>query len=67
MKTKWPLFASMFLLLVVFVPACAQTADEIIGKHITAIGGADNWKKINTIKKVASVFPVVLRYPLLLR
>ncbi len=30
--------------------AQAQTADEIIGKHIDAIGGADAWKKVNTIK-----------------
>ncbi len=32
----------------------AQTADEVIQKHVTAIGGVDNWKKINTIKMVAS-------------
>jgi hypothetical protein len=27
----------------------AQTADEIISKHISAIGGADNWKKVNSM------------------
>lgn len=27
----------------------AQTADEIITKHIEAIGGADAWKKVNTM------------------
>jgi hypothetical protein len=26
----------------------AQTADEIISKHVAAIGGADNWKKVNS-------------------
>ncbi len=25
------------------------TADEIVSKHIEAIGGAENWKKINTV------------------
>jgi hypothetical protein len=28
--------------------AQAQTADEIVSKHIDAIGGASNWKKINS-------------------
>jgi len=29
----------------------AQTADEIVSKHIDAIGGAGNWKKITSIRK----------------
>jgi hypothetical protein len=33
----------------------AQTAEEIIEKHIQAIGGADNWKKINTYTMKGSV------------
>ena len=37
-----------------FIGAKAQTADEIIQKHIAAIGGADNWKKVNTVKMIAS-------------
>ncbi len=38
-------------ILVGSLTATAQTADEIIQKHLTAIGGAENWKKINSIKK----------------
>lgn len=34
--------------------AIAQSADEIVGKHLDAIGGADNWRKINSVKMVAS-------------
>jgi hypothetical protein len=28
----------------------AQTADEVITKHVEAIGGKENWKKINSMK-----------------
>ncbi|ULQ54922.1 hypothetical protein KJS94_09755 [Flavihumibacter rivuli] len=27
----------------------AQSADEIVDKHIAAIGGKDNWKKVNSV------------------
>jgi outer membrane lipoprotein-sorting protein len=33
----------------------AQTAEEIVNKHIEAIGGADNWKKINSLVMEASI------------
>jgi outer membrane lipoprotein-sorting protein len=35
--------------------ATAQSADEIVKNHINAIGGADNWKKVNSMVMEASV------------
>lgn len=32
-----------------------QTADEIISKHIEAIGGKENWKKVNSIRQEGSI------------
>ena len=32
-----------------------QTADEIIDKYITAIGGKENWKKINSLKMEGNI------------
>ncbi len=33
----------------------AQTADEIIQKHIDAIGGTEKWNKITSMKKIGSM------------
>ena len=33
----------------------AQTAEEIIQKHIAAIGGMESWKKVNSIKMNGSI------------
>ena len=33
----------------------AQTADEIVAKHIAAIGGADSWKKVNSMYQEGSM------------
>ena len=33
----------------------AQTADEIVTKHINAIGGIDNWKKVNSMRQEATL------------
>jgi hypothetical protein len=33
-----------------FISAKAQTADEVIAKYITAIGGADKWTKVQSLK-----------------
>ena len=48
-------FAMTVLLFTVVIMAKAQTADDIIQKHIAAIGGADNWKKITSIKATGSI------------
>ncbi len=39
-----------FALIVSGFAAQAQTLDEIVTKHVAAIGGADNWKKISSIR-----------------
>lgn len=44
------IFLSFAVLITAFVSAKAQTADEIIAKYITAIGGADKWTKVQSIK-----------------
>lgn len=41
---------SFAVLLAAVVTTRAQTADEIIAKYITAIGGADKWSKVQSIK-----------------
>jgi hypothetical protein len=33
----------------------AQTADEVIAKHIDAVGGKQNWTKVNTMKMEATI------------
>lgn len=50
---KLSLFASAMLL--GSFTMTAQSADEVMGKHITAVGGADAWKKVNSIKKTGTI------------
>lgn len=33
----------------------AQSADEVISKHIEAIGGKENWKKVNSMRSEATL------------
>ena len=54
MNTRKLLFAAMLMFLSI-ATAHAQTADEIINKHIEAIGGKDAWKKVNSLKMTGSI------------
>lgn len=49
MKALRIALAGLATMLTFFVQA--QTADEIINKHIDAIGGADAWHKVNSVKQ----------------
>jgi outer membrane lipoprotein-sorting protein len=45
------------LLALLFITAFtlkAQTADEIVEKYLTAIGGADNWKKLESMQQIGT-------------
>jgi hypothetical protein len=33
----------------------AQTVDEVIAKHVDAVGGADNWRKVTSVKSEGSL------------
>jgi hypothetical protein len=45
----------LFIATLLFGSVQAQTADEIVNKHIDAIGGKENWKKVNSMKLEASL------------
>ncbi len=49
MKTMKTFFA-IALLFFISTQVFSQTLDEIVAKHIEAIGGKDNWAKIKTLK-----------------
>jgi hypothetical protein len=54
MKTIKNLTLSILALLITSL-SFAQTADELINKHIDAIGGKENWKKVNSIRQEAAI------------
>jgi hypothetical protein len=52
MKKRFILFLSSVL---IATAATAQTADEIVGKYLKAIGGEEAWKKVSTLKASGSM------------
>lgn len=55
MKRFSTLLLSVALAVGTTVSAVAQTADEIVQKHLSAIGGADAWRNVKTMKMVGAV------------
>jgi hypothetical protein len=54
------------LLALLFITAFtlkAQTADEIIEKYLTAIGGADNWKKLESMQQTGTAVAQGMNIP----
>jgi CO dehydrogenase/acetyl-CoA synthase delta subunit len=49
---KLMLLAGLFLLTII---AKAQTADEVVTKYLSAIGGADKWKKLESMRQTGFV------------
>jgi len=49
------LAAMSLMLLLGSISVKAQTADEIVKKHLDAIGGVSNWKKVNSVKMTGTV------------
>ncbi len=46
---------SLILVSLFFGNVQAQSVDDIINKHIAAIGGKENWKNVNSLKQEASL------------
>lgn len=44
------IIASAFIVLATSAASFAQTADEIVAKHIEAMGGADKWKSLKSME-----------------
>ena len=50
MKNHFFKFLFVAFATIAHVASFAQTVDEVIANHINAIGGAENWKKVQSMK-----------------
>lgn len=56
----------VFATLAITATSFAQTADDIINKHVEAIGGAENWKKINSVRQEAAISVQGMEIPVII-
>lgn len=63
MKVK-SMMAALFLAATVFTSAKAQTADEIVNKYITAIGGTEKLRAINSVVRKGTLNANGMKIPI---
>jgi hypothetical protein len=57
------IYLAVFIALVFYINSSAQSVEEIISKHIDAIGGADNIKAVKTMKTIGSAKMMGMEFP----
>jgi len=57
------IYLALFIAIVFYFNASAQTVDEIIAKHLDATGGIENLKAIKTMKTIGSVKMMGMELP----
>ncbi|MCX6157010.1 MAG: hypothetical protein WCK13_04975 [Ignavibacteriota bacterium] len=57
------IYLAIFIALVFYFNASAQTVEEIIGKHVEAIGGSDNIMAVKTMKTVGFAKMMGMEFP----
>jgi hypothetical protein len=57
------IYLALFIAIVFYFNASAQTVDEIIGKNIEALGGMDNIKAVKTMKTIGSAKMMGMEFP----
>jgi hypothetical protein len=57
------IYLAVFVAIVFYLNASAQTVEEIIGKHIEAIGGTDNLSAVKSMKTVGFAKMMGMEFP----